>query len=181
METLNKFILEAIEKLNAYQGKGYLWPSNIDGSIGDVMYKDKVILHGNSFNHTYCCGLTLQAYIMACNAAGKDLGSYGDVMKIRSTWFIASAVKDPVHENKGPVDALVPRGFGIEVPLAEAQPGDLVQLWRKNGSGHSVIFIERDGDSFYYWSTQKSTNGIGYRFEGVPNPVTHTHICRPLL
>jgi hypothetical protein len=183
-QTLNKFILEAIEKLNAHKGMGYHWPANIDGSIGDVMYQDKIILRGNSFNHTYCCGLTLQAYLMAVSASGKDIGSYADVMKIRKKWFIADPI-EPLQQNKGAADALVPLGFGSEVSINEAQPGDLVQLWRKNGSGHSVIFISTDGKLVVnYWSTQKSTNGIGYRterLEYVTNPITHIHICRPLL
>ena len=183
--TMNQAILEAITKLNAHKGKGYKWPANIDGSIGDVLYKGKRILKGNPDDFTYCCGITLQAYLMACDAVGKDLGTPEDVMNIRRTWFIAQNVKQPVYMNPGPLDALGANGRAVK--LLEAEPGDLIQLWRKSGSGHSVIFINTYTENGYralkYWSTQKGTNGIGYRteyFEGVTNPIEHIHICRPL-
>jgi hypothetical protein len=46
-----------------------------------------------------------------------------------------------------------------------------VQLWRWSGSGHSVIFVNwvRDENQqitgMRYWSSQRATNGIGYRTE----------------
>jgi len=52
--------------------------------------------------------------------------------------------------------------------------GDLVQIWRKNGSGHSVIFkgfLDTDGDGrndrLCYWSSQNKTNGYGNRCETI--------------
>lgn len=184
---MNEAILKSITHLNQFQGKGYKWAPGLDGSAGDVLWDEKVILKGNPEQLTYCCGLTLQAYIMACTAVGKHLGSADDVMGIRRKWFIADPLPGPLYEAKGPADALVPRGHGREVTLDEALPGDLVQLWRKSGSGHSVIFIntftENGVKALKYWSTQPSTNGIGYRteyFEGVKNPITHVHICRPI-
>jgi hypothetical protein len=52
--------------------------------------------------------------------------------------------------------------------------GDLVQLWRKNSSGHSVVFkgfrdSNGDGrnDQLCYWSSQKKTNGYGNRCESI--------------
>lgn len=183
---MNKAILEAITKLNVHKSQGYKWPAPIDGSIGDVFYKGSKILKGNPDNFTYCVGITLQAYLMACEAKGKDLGTASDVMNIRRTWFIAQNVKQPLHANGGALDALSP-AHGRAVKLSEAQPGDLVQIWRKSGSGHFVIFINTYTENGYqalkYWSTQPATNGIGYRteyFEGVQNPIEHIHICRPL-
>lgn len=184
--TLNKAILESVTKLNEHKGKGYKWNNSLDGSIGDVLWENKIILKGNPENFTYCCGLTLQAYLMACTAVDKHLGNPSDVLAIKRKWFIMDSVQ-PIYENKGPVDALEPKGHGREVMIEEAEPGDLVQLWRKNGSGHSVIFIqsftENGVKALKYWSTQPSTQGIGYRteyFEGVQNPITHVHICRPI-
>ena len=50
--------------------------------------------------------------------------------------------------------------------------GDLVQIWRKNSSGHSVIFkgfVDKDKDGvpelLCYWSSQTSTEGYGDRCE----------------
>jgi hypothetical protein len=154
----------------------------------DVLWDGKVILKGNPEQLTYCCGLTLQAYIMACTATDKHLGTVADVMAIRRKWFIADVdMEESLFSNKGPVDALVPAGHGRQVSIDEAVPGDCVQLWRKSGSGHSVIFINsftEDGiRALKYWSTQPATKGIGYRteyFDGVKNPITHCWICRPI-
>lgn len=48
------------------------------------------------------------------------------------------------------------------------QAGDITQIWRKNNSGHSVIFkgfLDKDGDGkndhICYWSSQTRTNGYG--------------------
>ena len=51
-----------------------------------------------------------------------------------------------------------------------ARAGDFVQLWRRSGSGHSVVFLSwvRKGGKIVglrYWSTQPSTNGIGVSAE----------------
>jgi len=70
------------------------------------------------------------------------------------------------HNGKLCVAALKNIGIGYEVSLEDAKEGDFCQIWRTNGSGHSVIFISHiyDGDNiigFNYRSSQKSTNGIG--------------------
>jgi hypothetical protein len=63
-------------------------------------------------------------------------------------------------------------GVGREVKrLEDAEPGDFVQLWRTNKSGHSVVLLElvRDDEGrvigLTYRSSQKSTDGIGDRTE----------------
>lgn len=52
--------------------------------------------------------------------------------------------------------------------------GDLVQLWRKNNSGHSAVFkgfidTDNDGkpDKICFWSSQSKTNGYGNSCEDV--------------
>lgn len=182
---MNKEILKTIQQLNQFKGLGYNWPSNIDGSTSDVLYKERVILKGNADKFTFCCGLTLEAYLNTCLRIGKDLGSADDVIAMKRKWFIWT-VKNPIYLNRGPLDALEP-DHGREVTLALSEPGDLIQIWRKSGSGHSAILInqfrENGIQAVKYWSTQKATNGVGYRieyFDGVKNPITHIHICRPI-
>lgn len=48
------------------------------------------------------------------------------------------------------------------------QAGDITQIWRKNNSGHSVVFkgfLDKNGDGkndhICYWSSQTRTNGYG--------------------
>ena len=54
---------------------------------------------------------------------------------------------------------------------ADIRPGDVLQFWRHSGSGHNNLFVEwvYDGDGeiagVTYWSTQSSTDGVGYNTE----------------
>jgi hypothetical protein len=62
-------------------------------------------------------------------------------------------------------------GIGRHVKeLEAARPGDFVQIWRTNKSGHSVVLVDwvREGERIVgikYRSSQKSTDGIGDRVE----------------
>lgn len=173
---LNAHVLRTI---GAYPTDGthdYWWPKDgtYDGTTCDLEYAGAVVARGEAKKRTYCCGLTFEVWLRACEAAAKKAGKkelkIGELdaaalRKLKSDWYVATGKRE------GPVDALVPRGLGrrIERP-ADARPGDFVQLWRKNGSGHSVIFIawEREAGKIVgirYWSTQPATKGIGVRIE----------------
>ena len=58
----------------------------------------------------------------------------------------------------------------------DARPGDFVQFWRGNGSGHSCIFQDWVRDDagkithLKYWSAQKKTNGVSFNTETVGDP-----------
>jgi hypothetical protein len=61
-------------------------------------------------------------------------------------------------------------GIGKRIDPDKARPGDFLQFWRTNKSGHSVVFVdwvEQDGRrvGFKYRSSQGSTKGIGDRVE----------------
>lgn len=185
--TLRDAIINAIKELTFLsKDKGYHWDtsSGIGGSVGDLVWDGKTIMRGHPEMKTYCCGITLQAYLMACEQIGKHI-DYADVLKIKRAWFVQFP-REPVFMNKGPVDSLVPR-FAREIPIDQVQEGDFAQIWRRNGSGHSIapvaFFTENGVKALKYWSSQPSTNGPGYRteyFEGVQNPITHVWACRPL-
>jgi hypothetical protein len=113
--------------------------------------------------------------------------SVADLSEFRVDWFIRDLWGD------GNVDALYNYGLGEEVTdFADAQIGDSVQFWRNSGSGHNVLFIDwvydSDGDitGLEYWSTQGSTDGIGYNIESFGtsgstiNPA-YTFIARPAM
>lgn len=181
---MNKEVLDQITHFNQYKGLGYFWDSRgkTYGTLGDVTYGNTVF-KGAEDKRTYCCGITLQVLLEACKKKGIDLKS---IYPIYRDWFIINIKKDlPIWENKGPVDALVKRGFATEVKLSELEQGDFGQIWRKNGSGHSIIgiqyFTDKGIPALKYWSSQPSTNGIGYKteyFDGVKNPITHAWFCR---
>ena len=63
--------------------------------------------------------------------------------------------------------------LGRKVEWEEAEPGDFVQFWRNNKSGHSVLFLGWERDSvgvisgLKYRSSQTKTDGIGDRIEAI--------------
>ena len=89
-----------------------------------------------------------------------------DLLEFRMDWYVRDLY------GSGPAEAVENYGIGEEVTdWSDIQPGDFVQFWRNSGSGHNTIFIDWETDNqgeiigVYYWSTQGSTDGIGYRAE----------------
>jgi hypothetical protein len=99
---------------------------------------------------------------------GGDLNgvSFDELYELRTDWYVRDLY------GMGIVDAMDNYGIGQRVSSwDDVQPGDIIQFWRHSGSGHNAIFIgwEVDGNGevtgFTYWSTQGSTDGIGYNDE----------------
>ncbi|GIW72717.1 MAG: hypothetical protein KatS3mg102_2259 [Planctomycetota bacterium] len=180
---LNPYVLALLQSYPADGTHGYWWPKDgsYDGTTCDLVYQGEVVARGEPGRRTYCCGLTFEVWLRACEAwwrrhrpsAGHlrvgDLDAAG-LRKLRAEWFCARGGRG------GPVDALVPRGLGVRIErLQDARPGDFVQLWRADRSGHSVIFLgwERQGGEIAgirYWSTQRATRGIGIHREYFAGP-----------
>ena len=91
------------------------------------------------------------------------------------------------------VDALTRYGLGVEITNPElAEPGDLVQFWRYNNTGHAVIFKRWIKDAngkitgIQFWSAQYTTRGIDYHSEQI-GPYRHNvrpdkiYIVRPII
>jgi hypothetical protein len=175
-------VLRAVEERSgeAFRGKGYWWPRDgsvrFDGTTRDLVYRGETIARGDPERRgrTYCCGLTFEVWFRAWELWAAERGvdelriaalPAARLHELKADWFNARGNRG------GPADALVPRGLGRRVErLEEARAGDFVQLWRGDGSGHSVVFRgwERaDGRivGLRYWSTQKATDGIGERVE----------------
>lgn len=150
----------------------YWWPrrgeSSYDGVTTDVVVDGKVILRGEEKARTYCCGLTLEVLYKAVGILGKTPESVaGDsASEFKRLWY-CEKIGSP-----GPADALKSVNLGTELADSKAAlPGDFVQLWRSDNSGHSVIFVDwarsTNGDivGLHYWSTQTATNGIAFTAE----------------
>lgn len=167
---LNEIVLKIAHSYPRNGTHRYWWPrgSSWAGTTRDLFYLGEKIADGDPEGRAYCCGLTFEVFVRSWEAwclkrklefRIGDLAAK-DVLALRADWYCAGG------ERRGPVAALVPRGIGVEVGKVEdARPGDLVQLWRANGTGHSVVFLGREGGGIRYWSTQKSTNGVGYQVE----------------
>lgn len=173
-----------IEILKSYPTDGtfkYDWPKDstpFAGVTRDIIYKGEIIAAARENKTTYCCGITFEVWFRSCMKLGVDLGTIENLKNIYRDWYIVTP-----NKRAGQQDALVPRRLGKRINLNDAQPGDFIQIWRSNGSGHSVIYLAHDQNGIRYWSTQKSTNGIGERYEKFSGirPLTEIYITRAII
>ncbi|MCX7765874.1 MAG: hypothetical protein N2246_04105, partial [Candidatus Sumerlaeia bacterium] len=165
-----------INEFQSYPTDGtypYKWEGN--GITHDIYYQGTLILADNvPGNYCYCSGITFQVFMDAYQKYNDYWGYssiYGltpaQISAFRREWY-------GIYSRRCAVEAITKYKIGYEIPYTQKEKvrrGDDVQLWRWNGSGHSVIFDSWVRDSanniigLNYWSTQSSTNGIGYRTE----------------
>lgn len=155
---------------------GYYWPSDSDwsGTTRDIWYLDTLVAEGDAEHRSYCVGLTWEVFMRSWEQIDEETGGDGtingmsvdDLTEFRIDWFVRDLW------GAGPLDAMDNYGIGDRVTdWSQVRKGDFVQFWRHSGSGHDVIFIDWETDSegditgFTYWSTQSSTDGIGYNSE----------------
>ena len=88
--------------------------------------------------------------------------AFSELYEFRTDWYVRDLY------GTGVVEAMDNYGIGHRVTnWDDAEPGDFVQFWRHNGSGHNVVFVDWERNAadaivgFSYWSTQGSTDGIG--------------------
>ncbi|TWT41404.1 hypothetical protein [Botrimarina hoheduenensis] len=142
-------------------GGGYnrTWAGS--GTPAAVMHRGQQVL-ATGTDGTYCCGFTFCVAMQALQQRGLlNDKSFAEVKHFQKLWYGATELK----EDTLCVLAVETLGVGQAVALEDSQPGDFLQLWRTNGSGHSVIFlewIEQSGTrvGFRYRSSQGSTAGI---------------------
>lgn len=147
---------------NKFSGGGYQW-GGVSGVCIPLYHDGQLIRNCGKGDKTHCCGFTLSvAFIVATNRGLLNGKSLSEVKGFSSDWYEAGGAGC----GKLCVTALEDIGIGYEVSLEDAQKGDFCQIWRTNGSGHSVIFLSHiyEGDNiigFNYRSSQTSTDGIG--------------------
>ncbi|MBN1900137.1 hypothetical protein JW926_02275 [Candidatus Sumerlaeota bacterium] len=178
----NQIVLETIKQYPVDGTHGYWWPKegegNYDGGTEDVFFEGKQVMKGEEKKRTYCCGLTLEAFLKSYKKwLEKRGGEKASVVspdqwaRFKKLWFVEKL------NGPGPSAALEEFGLGKTIEPDEAIPGDFIQIWRtvpegkKSPSGHSVIFIDWERNAagrisgIRYWSTQPGTNGIHERVE----------------
>lgn len=158
---------DVLKIANSYSGGGYKWSST--GVPKSLYFKDTKILSKSS-QGTFCSGYTFTVAFEAMEGRALLDGLSVDQVKwLQRNWYgtnEASAETQCLYS----LDKL---GLGEEIAHAQAKPGDFVQFWRNNKSGHSVVFLDwvkgPSGEitGIKYRSTQKSTNGIGDRTETI--------------
>ncbi len=171
----------------------YWWPrkgeGSYDGSTTDVLLNGHLVMKGEPRARTFCCGLTLEVFYRYLESHPKlaeriPKDQYGEFKRY---WFCRDIF------SPGPLDAMTTYSVGVAVSTPEdATPGDFIQIWRQNKSGHSVIFVNwlRDAQEkrigLQYWSTQPATGGIGFHselFGSLPKQIDESHvsIARPVI
>jgi hypothetical protein len=181
-----------VEVLRGYADDGahkYHWPKTggWKGNTKDLVYGDQLLAAGDPDGRCYCCGLTFEVFLDAWRLWTLRRGRSWQIVDfdldrvrlLHQQWFGSAADKTCVRT------ALVDNGLGHEVlDWEDAKPGDFVQLWRANGSGHSVVFLAwvrgADGaiEGIRYWSTQGSTQGIGERTESFLDSAGERRVLR---
>jgi hypothetical protein len=178
----NRIVLKTIKEYPADGTHDYWWPrkgeDSYDGCTKNIFLDGKRIMKGEKEKRTYCCGATLEIFIVSYKKWLKDKGgdkaslvSANDFSKFKRLWFVLKS------NGPGPSAALEKFKLGKTIDADEALPGDFIQIWRtvkkgkKSPSGHSVIFLgwvkDKTGKitGFKYWSTQPGTDGISIRKE----------------
>ena len=173
-QDFNDYVVSMMKSYPTDGTHQYYWPSSggWSGNTRDLYYRGALFAKGDSFGRCYCCGLTFEVFFRAYEAYCKAKGwpfvinnfDSSALSKFKGQWFGSDG------NRKTLLNAIVSNNLGRGISFEQAKLGDFVQLWRNNGSGHSVIFVEwvKNGQTITgvkYWSTQSSTNGIGYRIE----------------
>ena len=163
-QDINCLVLEEAERQH---GGGYNWSST--GVYQDLILGQHKFM-SKSKSGTYCSGYTFNVAFETL----KRLDVLPDSLspKIKRFQHVWYGIPAESMETQG-VLALEEMGGGCSKSLKEASPGDFVQFWRNNNSGHAVIFIDwiknekSEIIGLTYRSSQKQTNGIGVRTESI--------------
>jgi hypothetical protein len=177
IEGLNGYVLDII---SGYEGDyPYLLNDdyeNYNGVTEDLIYQGEIIAKANPSGDraSHCVGLTFEVFFKAMQARnlehGRSPDDFGDMTLADMedfilTWYVAG---DRPRELNNLAAALERSGLGERLTdFEEAKIGDFVQYFRANGTGHAVVLVDwiRAGDTIIgmtFWSTQQSTDGIGY-------------------
>jgi hypothetical protein len=147
-------------------GGGYIWEGG-SGSPQAVKFEGETILPQQK-KGTYCSGFTFAVAMKTAADRGLLRGkTAAEVRRFQKEWY---GVPKEAQERQCAL-AVERLGVGRHIKkLEDARPGDFVQIWRTNKSGHSVVLVDwvREGDAIVglrYRSSQKSTDGIGDRTE----------------
>jgi hypothetical protein len=188
-----RHVLAVVESYPTDGTHRYWWPTEgaWRGNARTLRYEESVVAEGDPEGRCHCCGLTFEVFLQAWQRWAKETGrperildlDVEGVRRLQTQWFGSPQDRSCLHT------AIVGNGLGRRIErLDDARPGDFVQLWRTNGTGHSAVFLEavrEDGRivGLRYWSTQGSTNGVARhveRFADAGGTVTRDElwICR---
>jgi hypothetical protein len=160
------FAAETLEVARAYKDVGGYdnsWKGT--GVPEEIRFKNERILAKG--RGTYCCGFTFAVAMDVALERGLLADKRPKQIRVFQKQWYGATEESPEIQCAMAVEKL---GIGERIEPDKALPGDFLQFWRTNKSGHSVVFIEwveEDGRrvGFKYRSSQGSTKGIGDRVE----------------
>lgn len=173
----NAVVLGLVEEYPTDGSYGYYWPEDDGvwfGTTREIWYRGERMSTADPYHRSFCVGLTWEVFMRAFDQVDRATGGDGvvngmtvaDMEEFRTDWFVRELY------GAGAADAVENYGVGERVTdWADIRPGDVLQFWRHSGSGHNNLFVEwvYDGDGeiagVTYWSTQSSTDGVGYNTE----------------
>ena len=168
----NAVVLDTLRRYPTDGTYSYFWPKegSWDGTTEAIEVDGVLLTQGDPQKRSYCCGLTYEVFLKARRALGETAPA-PSLKELKLRWYGTS--KEAPERRRLVAFAIESLGFGrCAASLEEARPGDFVQFWRHNGSGHSAIFlgwVREEGRiaGITYWSSQKSTGGIGTATERI--------------
>ncbi len=168
----NAVVLDVLRSYPTDGTYGYFWPKEgpWDGTTEAIEVDGVPLTQGDPQKRSYCCGLTYEVFLKARRTLGEPAAP-ASLKELKLRWYGNS--KEAPERRRLVAFAIESLGFGTRLDaLDDARPGDFVQFWRHTGSGHSAIFlgwVREEGRivGITYWSSQKSTNGIGTATERI--------------
>lgn len=178
----NKYVLDVI---NTYPLGTNNYPyllnndfQNYNGVTENLYYQGEILLkgHPSGTKYSHCTGITFEVFFKAMKKRNKDLAiseenfngmNNDELFDFVLTWYVANGPKSMSNL----AEALEKYGLGKRITnLEELRQGDFMDFSRENNTGHAVVFMNwiKEGNKiigFKYWSSQQSTNGIGYKEE----------------
>ena len=172
-------------------------PEDFSKSYGiarDVRLHGAVVLRAKESPCTYCSGAAFEVYMRALELVQRYQPGYAAGRLTRENFIDFRRKFYGTDGNRRTmVRALVEYRLAQEIGrIEDAQPGDLIQFWRHNGSGHSVVLLglvhndEGSVAGLRFWSSQSATSGFGISEEyfgtgGRSIIRADTFIARPLV
>jgi hypothetical protein len=161
-QSLNYFLLR-----EAYVHEGGSYVLSSTGTPEDLVHNSDTIL-AKSKSGSYCSGFTFYLLFKAMKEHGwLDGYTKSELKHMQKEWY--GNTKEAFETQC--LYVLEKQKLGRKMEWEEAEPGDFVQFWRNNKSGHSVMFLGWERDSvgviagLKYRSSQTKTDGIGDRVE----------------
>lgn len=175
MKSFNQHVLQVVDTYPQDGSYTYSWTKEADyvGCTKDLYYKGERFVIGDPEKRSYCSGITFEVFFQAYQLYNSERGfeqigelkNASELEEFRLKWYGTGGDRRTIKH------ALRSTKLGYELTdLSQIEPGDFVQIWRHDGSGHTVVFIDWVKDEIdqitglTYWSSNKNT-GPDYQTE----------------